>query len=1358
MKKATSLSKKILVVWMLLFLPSVVFAFTDSVLFTSSRSTTESQSAINVFHPNLFYLLGENVTAPITVGATFSPKTFGINRTFFFKIATSFSPLHFSVNNVATFAEMLPNTIAAITPKISLSPLATYGRYIFGEYTIAQARDATVSATSASSLVDSLSLRVYCGATSLFSKVKKDRCDYELLASGKGTSASETIATTLSNTPPSAVLGFPIVKATTTPVIIPRIAITTPAHTTNYITKYVYVPGPEGPAGAPGKDGRDGRDGQSQSGGPVYITQAPNTPYVPVSPVGYLNHAVIENSTFTGGTSTGMYINNATLGSNTSVGTLSLFGGVADSFGNLGSIGQALISNGTSTKWTNVASGLGLASGTIQGGTLYWNGSGWVENTNFLSDLNSATSTGPFTVVGTSTLATTTITKLTVSGQTSLGNASSTALTATTLYSTNATLTNATSSNFFSALLTATSALFTNSTSTNLFATTLNVITGTINSLTSGTITATSSLVSQGTFLVSGTSTLATTTATRLSLSGGFLDSTGNIGTSGMVLQTSGTSTQWVATSSLGIVGIAGGVNGFVPRFTSASTVATGLFLDNGTVAGVNATSSSYTFNVQGAAATNPFNVASSTDTSLFSILANGNVGIATTTQGAFLTIGGTTVTGVSRDIINAQPIVGTSNSAGGGYTFVAGNGLGNLKAGGGFTFTGGNGVTSGVGGGFTFNGGTSPSGGGSSFTYNGTGGAITLAVGAANGATGSAINLTAGAASATGGAVNISGGDADGTAGGNVVINGGASLSTSGNVLLASLQGNVGIGSSVTPSSFKVQVAGGIGPNADNTYNLGSAAARWASLFTTNASTTNLTSSGVSYFSGLTTILSNGNLGVGTTTAGALLHLGNTTAIASGTSPIILSVTPYVTGTLATGQVQTALYGDYSVPGITLGNATSTITSLYNRYVGLTNATGTITNYYGAYTAAPTGAGTITNKYAMVTEETAGNIGFGTTTPGSRLDIYQATSATSTDLFRIISDVTSTGNVKFKIKANGDIFTDGATTIGSPADIAENYPAAEAVDAGTVVAFATSSTSWDQDTGASTDTYDILRVKKADTANDAVGVISTRPGILLGGNTIDGVPVAFTGRVPVKVTTENGEVKRGDYLTVSKTIPGFAMKLTGEGHALGRAISDYDPRGKVVMVIENGEKHLDLAGRQATTTGMLTTGNLDLDANKVAINNIKSLSSANGTWSIDENGRITARQLCLEDVCIDKIALRTILNMTGASTPAVNTPSSTPTPTSPPAAPVDTSSSTPSTPSASSTPVVDVGSTTPPVSPTPTPVEASTSTPSTPENTPVVTLPATPSVPPVPPAPAPAPVPVVVPVAEPTPVAPPQV
>lgn len=242
--------------------------------------------------------------------------------------------------------------------------------------------------------------------------------------------------------------------------------------------------------------------------------------------------------------------------------------------------------------------------------------------------------------------------------------------------------------------------------------------------------------------------------------------------------------------------------------------------------------------------------------------------------------------------------------------------------------------------------------------------------------------------------------------------------------------------------------------------------------------------------------------------------------------------------------------------------------------------------------------------------------------------------------------------------------------------------------------------------------------VRKAREAYEAVGVVSTNPGIVLGKRGVNAVPVAFSGRIPVKVTTENGEIKRGDYITVSATIPGYAMKLTGEGRVIGRALSDYTQgKDKVLMLVENGVQKLDLEGKTATTTGMLTSGNIDLNANGVAITNIKSLASANGTWSIDENGRIVAKQICLEDLCIDKNTLTNLLNISGQQGVVMGTSTS------------GSGGQATTTPDTTATTTPDTATTTPEIPPEP---EVATSTNQNPEGgQPVVEEPIPPILPP---------------------------
>ena len=98
-----------------------------------------------------------------------------------------------------------------------------------------------------------------------------------------------------------------------------------------------------------------------------------------------------------------------------------------------------------------------------------------------------------------------------------------------------------------------------------------------------GTLSGASATFS-GTLGVSGATTLATTTASTLTVTGALRDSSNNAGTAGMVLQTTGSGTQWVATSSLGITG--GGAS-----FTTSAELATILLDETGTGAAVFANS-----------------------------------------------------------------------------------------------------------------------------------------------------------------------------------------------------------------------------------------------------------------------------------------------------------------------------------------------------------------------------------------------------------------------------------------------------------------------------------------------------------------------------------------------------------------------------------------------------------------------------------------------------------------------------------------------------------------------------------------------------------------------------------------------
>ena len=124
---------------------------------------------------------------------------------------------------------------------------------------------------------------------------------------------------------------------------------------------------------------------------------------------------------------------------------------------------------------------------------------------------------------------------------------------------------------------------------------------------------------------------------------------------------------------------------------------------------------------------------------------------------------------------------------------------------------------------------------------------------------------------------------------------------------------------------------------------------------------------------------------------------------------------------------------------------------------------------------------------------------------------------------------------------------------IGDTADLAELYESDVGLLAGEVV--------------STVGERKIDRANKG-SPNAMLGVISTDPAIVIEGSSvmvsggkykpIEGkYPVALSGRVPVKVSLENGPIGVGDYLTAS-SIPGVAAKAIRPGPVIGKALEGF--------------------------------------------------------------------------------------------------------------------------------------------------------------------------------------------------------
>jgi|FLOH01.1.fsa_nt_gi hypothetical protein len=156
-------------------------------------------------------------------------------------------------------------------------------------------------------------------------------------------------------------------------------------------------------------------------------------------------------------------------------------------------------------------------------------------------------------------------------------------------------------------------------------------------------------------------------------------------------------------------------------------------------------------------------------------------------------------------------------------------------------------------------------------------------------------------------------------------------------------------------------------------------------------------------------------------------------------------------------------------------------------------------------------------------------------------------------DLFSVTSRGAFTeGNILI----NGDIQVRG-NILGAGADLAENIKSSEYLEAGDVVEI-------------NPDLDVTIRKSSGAYSNLVVGVISSDPGIILG-QKYEGYPLALAGRVPVKVTNENGPIKRGDILTTSST-PGYAMKCVDldkcRSAIIGKSLQELNSKSGLVIAL----------------------------------------------------------------------------------------------------------------------------------------------------------------------------------------------
>ncbi len=429
----------------------------------------------------------------------------------------------------------------------------------------------------------------------------------------------------------------------------------------------------------------------------------------------------------------------------------------------------------------------------------------------------------------------------------------------------------------------------------------------------------------------------------------------------------------------------------------------------------------------------------------------------------------------------------------------------------------------------------------------------------------------------------------------------------------------SVGIGT-VTPSSFANKLAviysvsgitGGTSGTFQNTFtptaNTAGSPIALKAATTVSGGSTNYSSANTAIRAQASNVNNTGSL---TTTYGVYSQHG---ALSGGT-----------TGSSA------ASYGVYSD---TAWSSSATLASAYNYAAVISANSGTFTNTYGFYAGDLTSGTQSNTPFSFYASDTGtfnyfgGRTGIGDTSPLGMLEVSSASVDTYGKALAIFNHdetedlltASASSVTKFAVSSTGALYVGDNTTLGTstalcwesvtrngatvyqvgdctgtPGDYAEMYPVENDITYGDVVTLGTENV-------VQTDGQIVKRLVKSSREYDSsvVGIVSnnyhdfTLAGSASLNSSDNPMPVALSGRVPVKVSTSSAEIQAGDFLTTS-TEAGKAMKATVSGYVIGKALEDWSPGQTTVMVFVNNTYYSGIALNEQGQTGV--TANSDTE------------------------------------------------------------------------------------------------------------------------------------------------------------------
>ncbi|MHB8443381.1 MAG: hypothetical protein ACYDAS_03390, partial [Patescibacteria group bacterium] len=264
----------------------------------------------------------------------------------------------------------------------------------------------------------------------------------------------------------------------------------------------------------------------------------------------------------------------------------------------------------------------------------------------------------------------------------------------------------------------------------------------------------------------------------------------------------------------------------------------------------------------------------------------------------------------------------------------------------------------------------------------------------------------------------------------------------------------------------------------------------------------------------------------------------------------------------------------------------------------------------------------------------------------GTQATVYYSsrlTQSASPGYFTIASNASGNFSDIFSLDPYGNaIFAGSLTTGGTPADVAE-----EVIGSGSGPGDIVSASSINP---ASSNINNFTAIKTTHPySNNMIGVISTNPSIILHQQNLpNALPLALAGRVLVKVTNYNGNIKVGDMITGSR-FGGYGELATMGGRVVGMALNSLNSstpgvstftyngtnylRGEILMLVKNeyynpitsqvsGLSYQDI---QDIGGNINISGNLNLSGNLAVGGHIISTGSL-PTLVINSNAGIGAK------------------------------------------------------------------------------------------------------------------------------------